>query len=85
MPAWANGGKAPNAWPLSANDLGDFAYAVARRFPQPEIHGAHESEVLGVVHDGDRNGRGGRRELVDVLADRKLRRRVVDDQQLERH
>jgi hypothetical protein len=37
VPAWANGGKAPNAWPLSAGDLGDFAYAVARRFPQVRL------------------------------------------------
>ncbi len=29
VPAWANGGLAPNAWPLNPQDLGDFAYAVA--------------------------------------------------------
>ncbi|MDX6596718.1 MAG: polysaccharide biosynthesis protein PslG, partial [Gaiellales bacterium] len=33
VPAWANGGAAPNAWPLVAQDLGDFASAVALRYP----------------------------------------------------
>ena len=37
VPAWANGGAAPNAWPLAAQDLGDFAYAVALRYPQVRL------------------------------------------------
>jgi hypothetical protein len=37
VPAWANGGKAPNAWPLDAQDLGNFAYAVALRYPQVRL------------------------------------------------
>ena len=37
VPAWANGGAAANAWPLDAADLGDFAYAVARRYPQVRL------------------------------------------------
>ena len=37
VPAWANGGAAPNAWPLDPQDLGDFAYAVARRYPQVRL------------------------------------------------
>jgi hypothetical protein len=38
VPAWANGGAAPNAWPLAAQDLGDFAYAVALRYPQVRLY-----------------------------------------------
>ena len=37
VPAWANGGLAPNAWPLNPQDLGDFAYAVALRYPQAQL------------------------------------------------
>jgi hypothetical protein len=37
VPAWANGGLAPNAWPLDPQDLGDFAYAVALRYPQAKL------------------------------------------------
>ena len=37
VPAWANGGAAPNVWPLAAADLGDFAYAVARHYPQVRL------------------------------------------------
>ena len=37
VPAWANGGAAPNAWPLNAGDLGDFAYAAARRYPRVRL------------------------------------------------
>ncbi len=37
VPAWANGGAAPNAWPLNPQDLGDFAYAVALRYPQVRL------------------------------------------------
>jgi hypothetical protein len=37
VPAWANGGAAPNVWPLEAADLGDFAYAVALRYPQVQV------------------------------------------------
>src|SRR6476469_4741653 len=29
---------APNAWPLAAQDLGDFAYAVALRYPQVRLY-----------------------------------------------
>jgi len=37
VPAWANGGLAPNVWPLNPQDLGDFAYAVALRYPQAHL------------------------------------------------
>ena len=37
VPSWANGGAAPNAWPLVPQDLGDFAYAAARRYPQVRL------------------------------------------------
>ncbi|MDX6617879.1 MAG: polysaccharide biosynthesis protein PslG [Gaiellales bacterium] len=37
VPAWANGGLAPNAWPLNPQDLGDFAYAVALRYPRARL------------------------------------------------
>ena len=37
VPAWANGGAAPNVWPLNPGDLGDFAYAVARRYPEVRL------------------------------------------------
>ncbi|MDX6573184.1 MAG: polysaccharide biosynthesis protein PslG [Gaiellales bacterium] len=37
VPAWANGGGGPNVWPVSAQDLGDFAYATALRYPQVHL------------------------------------------------
>jgi hypothetical protein len=37
VPAWANGGAPPNAWPLNPQDLGDFAYAVALRYPHVRL------------------------------------------------
>ncbi len=37
VPAWANGGAEPNTWPLAAQDLGDFAYAAALRYPQVRL------------------------------------------------
>jgi hypothetical protein len=37
VPAWANGSAAPNVWPLAAQDLGDFAYAAAHRYPQVRL------------------------------------------------
>jgi hypothetical protein len=37
VPSWANGGAAPNAWPLAPQDLGDFAYATARRYSQVRL------------------------------------------------
>lgn len=37
VPAWANGGAQPNTWPLAAQDLGDFAYATALRYPQVRL------------------------------------------------
>jgi hypothetical protein len=37
VPPWANGGAAASVWPLDARDLGDFAYAVARRYPQVRL------------------------------------------------
>jgi hypothetical protein len=37
VPAWANGGAASNAWPLDPQDLGNFAYAVALRYPQVQL------------------------------------------------
>ena len=37
VPAWANGGAASNAWPLDPQDLGNFAYAAARRYPQVRL------------------------------------------------
>jgi hypothetical protein len=37
VPGWANGGAGPSSWPLNAQDLGDFAYAVALRYPQVRL------------------------------------------------
>jgi hypothetical protein len=37
VPPWANGGAAQNVWPLNPQDLGDFAYAAARRYPQVHL------------------------------------------------
>jgi hypothetical protein len=46
VPAWANGGLATNVWPLNPQDLGDFAYAVALRYPQVTLfHDWNEPNV----------------------------------------
>jgi hypothetical protein len=37
VPAWANGGGTPNVWPLDPQALGDFAYALALRYPQVHL------------------------------------------------
>lgn len=37
VPAWANGGASASTWPANAQDLGDFAYATARRYPQVRL------------------------------------------------
>jgi hypothetical protein len=37
VPGWANGGASPSTWPLDAQDLGNFAYATARRYPQVRL------------------------------------------------
>ena len=36
-PAWASGSTDTAVWPVKASDLGDFAYAVARRYPQVKV------------------------------------------------
>jgi hypothetical protein len=36
-PAWASGSTDIAVWPLKASDLGDFAYAVAKRYPQVKV------------------------------------------------
>ena len=36
-PAWASGSTDTAVWPTRASDLGDFAYAVARRYPQVKV------------------------------------------------
>jgi hypothetical protein len=36
-PAWASGSSDPAVWPLHASDLGDFAFAVATRYPQVHV------------------------------------------------
>jgi hypothetical protein len=36
-PAWASGSTDTAVWPLQASDLGDFAYAVAARYPQVKV------------------------------------------------
>ena len=36
-PAWASGSNDPAAWAANPNDLGDFAFAVAKRYPQVKV------------------------------------------------
>jgi GH35 family endo-1,4-beta-xylanase len=36
-PAWASGSSDPAVWAANPNDLGDFAYAVAKRYPQVKV------------------------------------------------
>ncbi len=36
-PAWASGSKDPAVWPADPHDLGDFAYAVAKRYPKVKV------------------------------------------------
>jgi VCBS repeat-containing protein len=36
-PAWASGSSDVAVWPLKATDLGDFAFAVAKRYPQVKV------------------------------------------------
>jgi hypothetical protein len=36
-PAWASGSTDAAVWPAKASDLGDFAFAVARRYPQVKV------------------------------------------------
>ncbi len=36
-PAWASGSTNTAVWATSPNDLGDFAYAVAKRYPQVKV------------------------------------------------
>ena len=36
-PAWASGSSDVAVWPQKASDLGDFAFAVAKRYPQVKV------------------------------------------------
>ena len=36
-PTWASGSSDPAAWAANPNDLGDFAWAVAKRYPQVKV------------------------------------------------
>jgi hypothetical protein len=47
-PAWASGSTNTATWATNPNDLGDFAYAVARRYPQVKVFmGWNEPNLKG--------------------------------------
>ena len=69
---------------LGHRGVGVEDHDVAARAAQAAVDRADEAEVLGVVQHRDRERRVARAELVDVLADRQLGRRVVDHEQLDR-
>ena len=65
VPAWANGGAAPNAWPLAPQDLGDFAYATAPPLSAGaallRLERAQRASVRGAQHRRGLRADGARR------------------------
>ena len=65
-------GREPVEPAVGDRRVGVQDHHVARRLPQPAVHGPDEAEVLLVVQHPDRKRRVRRRELIDVLAHRQI-------------